>query len=221
MIRGSILIRMFLAIAVTLPATGITLTPGQLATAEERDDRDSTKQESGQPGNVEPEVYTVTTEYSVTHKGKDGKRGDQVKRRGGKSAKRGNRHVNADIFSRERNGTKVRLYPTLGVSDYGPWEDVRGRVESHTSARADDVRRMRIGGALLQSNRCADAYDDPDPVPTEKIFSGVRSGASPWTNYYRGFNDCWFQTGHNYFRIILENGKLWDDAVIGDVFIDL
>jgi hypothetical protein len=129
--------------------------------------------------------------------------------------------VNADVFTRERNGTKVRLYPTLGVSDYGFFEDVRGRVESITSARANDVRRMRIGGALLQANRCADAYDDPDPIPTEKIVSGVRSGASPWTNYYRGFKDCWFQTGHNHFRIILDNGKLWDDAVIGDVFIDL
>lgn len=221
MIRSSILVRMFLAISVAVPAVGLTLSPVQFATAGEGDDNDSSNAETGPTENVQPEVYTVTREYSVTHKGKDGKRGDQVKRHRGKSTKRGNRQVNADVFSRERNGTKVRLYPTMGVSDYGPWEDVRGQVRSNTSARADDVRRMRIGGALLQADRCADAYDDPDPIPTEDIVSGVRSASSPWTDYYRGFNDCWYQTGHNYFRIKLENGNLWDDVVIGDVFIDL
>lgn len=102
MIRASILIRMFLAIAVALPAIGLTLTPGQVVIAEERDDGDSTNPESGQPDTVQPEIYTVTREYSVTHKGKDGKRGDQVKHRRGKSAKRGKRHVNAEVTRVER-----------------------------------------------------------------------------------------------------------------------
>lgn len=80
---------------------------------------------------------------------------------------------------------------------------------------------MRIGGALLQANRCVEDYEGLNPIPTEDTFSNVRSGSSPWTNYYRGTNDCWYQTGHNYFRIELDNGKLWDASVDGDVFIDM
>lgn len=115
----------------------------------------------------------------------------------------------------------VTLEPQLGISDYGAWEDVRGRVYSFTGAPARDVKRMDIGGALLRGSICDTAYDDPTPAPTQQVFEGTHYGYSPWTNWERGFNHCWKQTGHNYFRIRVSKGEIWVSQVYGDTVRDM
>ncbi len=199
-----------LAVAMLSATVAIALNPQRVVA----DEGEGIVNNGQTTANGEPEVYTVTREYSVT------RNGNHRKERRGKAHKRSKRQVGSEVFSKTKKGTTVRLYPTLHVTDYGNTEQVRGQVYSATTARPKDVRRMRIGGALLQWNTCSNIYDAP-PIETERVFSGVRDGYSPWTNWYGGSNDCWYQTGHNYFRIILSKNNLWDDFVTGDVYTDL
>lgn len=163
------------------------------------------------------ESYVVTQEYSVTFEGKSSKNKAQGRRHRANSRKQ----VSKEAITVQRNGTRVTLYPTLGIQDYGNSESVRGQVYSSTTANAKDVNSMRIGGALLQAGTCATIYSDPSPIPTETTVTKVKQGTSPWTSWFGGFNSCWVQTGHNYFKIKLDNGNVWNSYVTGDAYIDL
>lgn len=209
-----------LAVAILL-SPGIPPAPSPEPALADEDERAASSNEPSTREDGEPEVYIVTREFSVTRKGNGGKHGDRVKRHHGKARKSRAGRVAAETFKVSKNGTTVRLYPTLGVQDFGNNENVRGQVYSTTNARPRDVRSMRIGGALLQWNVCTGIYENAPPIPTEKTFRGVNEGASPWTNWYSGTNDCWVQTGHNYFDITLSNGNSWKDNVWGDAKIDL
>lgn len=204
-------VRSILAIAMLSATVVAALDPHRVVA----DEGEGTVDNEQITANGEPEIYTVTKEYSVTSKG------NHEKERRGKSHKRGKRHAGSEAFTVTRKGTTVRLYPTLGVMDYGNTEQVRGQVYSSTDARPKDVKKMTIGGALLQWNVCSGIYENAPPIAVEKTFSGVREGYSPWTNWFGGSNDCWVQTGHNYFRIVLSNGNLWDGNIPGDAILDL
>lgn len=209
--------RLVVAFVALGAATTVAAPVPDIAVAIDRSEYHPSRNDSQAGEASQPDVYIFSETYTVSHGGK------QKKRHCDKSRKRGKRGVCSEsTFKAKKGGVIVNLEPQLGVSDYGLFEDVRGRVYSYTGSPAKYVLSMRIGGALITANRCADVYDDPNPKPTEQTFKQTHYGYSPWTKYYRGYNDCWVQTGHNYFRIKLpDNGRVWDSTISGDTKLDL
>ena len=75
---------------------------------------------------------------------------------------------------------------------------------------------MVIGGALLRADNCREIFDKGTNMESgDVIVSRERRATRGWTRFYRGFNDCWNQTGHNNFRIDV-GSRIWDSHVNGN-----
>jgi hypothetical protein len=215
---GVVVVRFALAICVVLSTILVshgTLTPARAQSLEEVAPQDGLDT----PAVDEPEVYIVSTRYTASRKGGRTKAHKQVEKGCGRSGKKrkvcGEEVVKGKVKAR-RFGIIVELEPQLQISDYGVFEDVRGRVYSTTSSPAKYVKYMRIGGALLGGETCQKAYADPDATVTEETFKKTHYGYSPWTRWERARDDCWYQTGHNYFKIKYDKGKFWETSIDGD-----
>lgn len=211
----TLFVRLSLAFVVVLATLSLTITAPDPAIAKERNKPARAARDEG-AANAEdrPEFKIFSTSKTVSRK-------VDVKERC-KVRKNAKRQLCAEgRVIRTRGSIKVSVEPQLGISDYGFYEDVKGRVYGTTNSGARNALRMRIGGALLQGNRCSEVFDDPNPKPTQTMANKKHYDYSPWTDYYRGTNDCWVQTGHNYFMIRMPDGTIWDSFVTADTERDM
>jgi hypothetical protein len=77
---------------------------------------------------------------------------------------------------------------------------------------------MRIGGALLVAQRCSQDLSNFDLLDSGDIIKR-RQNLGRWESdgRFTGANDCWHQSGHNYFSIKFpERPGTWVNNVSGD-----
>jgi hypothetical protein len=112
----------------------------------------------------------------------------------------------------------VFVTPQLFVNDRGFLEYVAGNVVGTTTAGKKRIREMRVGGALIRHDTCASILEDGVNLEYgDKTKEGRKSVVRGLTQFYRGFNKCWAQTGHNYFAIETRPRNVWRDFVFGDI----
>jgi hypothetical protein len=110
------------------------------------------------------------------------------------------------------------VQPALYISDKRTYELVSGAVFGRTNQPAQRVNSMRSGGALLQGQQCYadlgrfDQLDSGDVTVRNKIEGRWESDRT-----YTGYDDCWHQSGHNYFSIKFPSRQgTWVNFVTAD-----
>lgn len=116
---------------------------------------------------------------------------------------------------------RVFIEAQLAVDDRQVVEYVAGRAYGNTGAPSSRVVRMRVGGAIIRHTTCRNIWSDGQQLDAGNTIVYRRHYAYwGWTNWYRGVNDCWVQTAHNYFTINMPSGRNWDDFVTTDEIQD-
>lgn len=210
----TLFVRLSLAFVVVLATFAFALTAPVPAIASEQK-KARVAADEGPVLNGAPSDFEIfSTRDSVSRKIKD---------RRGKDRRACNTELCAERRERVSNGVStVFVEAQLAVDDRQVIEYVAGRAYGNTGTPSSRVRSMRVGGALIRHTTCRNIWEDGQQLDFGNTTVQYRHYAYwGWTSWYRGFNDCWVQTAHNYFTISMGSGKAaWKDFVTTDEIQD-